>query len=155
MGNTTKSKNVFMLYMRDVCRYDIKDLTGSNNRIVNIIDAVVYIVYLGITFLTLWINGINTLPFISTVLLIIRSFLKNLKLYNKLRSGGNNVAFAFVGRMIVYAVVILFIGISYFAIGGDIVGKVLLSICYVLFALFELTDILADCFDAAPHVYRR
>ena len=82
--------------MRDVCRYDIGNHTGSNNRIANIIDAVVYIVYLGITFLTLWINGINTLPFISTVLLIVRSFMKNLKLYNKLRSGGNNVAFAFV-----------------------------------------------------------
>lgn len=151
-----KINELWQWYLHSLCKYEIKDPTGRNNLIVNIFDAAVYLVYLGITIYVLWTKGVATLPFFTTVLLMVRSFLKYRKLYNKMRKkhNGDSVTIAFMVRMVIY-LMLIFVACVLILCSTDVnMGKWILSICYVFFAVFELTDILVDCFSAEPIVFK-
>ena len=106
------------------------------------------------TVIVLWRDGISLLPFFATVILMIRSFIDYRKRHKQVKSGNNSVAIAFLVRESIYPIVILFAGVLYFSTTSDTFEKVLLSLCYSVFTVFELTDVLADCYDAVPQVYK-
>lgn len=153
MSSTTKHKNFLEFFLSDVCKYRIANKAGNNNLIANIIDAIIYLTYIAITIFVLWKEGIATLPFIATILLTIRSFLKHLKISQVIKNKKNGIAFAHSLRMCIYSVSIFFACMLYVVIKDDNVGSMLLTLCYTIYAVFELTDILADCYEATPIVY--
>lgn len=141
-------------YIRKICDYEIKDASGHNNICINSIDAAIYTMYIAITIITLWTTkGITTLPFFATVLLVCRSFLKQFSLAHKIKKSGNTAP-AYSARCVAYAITILFISIVYLSSSDESIGKILLTICYGIFALYEYTDLLIDCYDATPKVYK-
>lgn len=152
-----KTINKFLRwYLHSVCKYEIKDPGGTNNLVANAIDVVVYLSYLAITLYVLWKEGVATLPFFTTVLLMVRSYLKYQKLYNQMKKkyNGNSVTIAFMLRRVVYLMLILIACVLVLCSTDVNIGKLVLSICYVFFAIFELTDILVDCFNAEPTVFK-
>lgn len=150
MGNMSLPEK----YIKNICKYDIGNSKGNNNLRLNCLDTLVYLTYLTITLGTLWTEGITTLPFIATMLLIIRSLFDEYRKTQNLQKGNARLAPASQYRVIVYTCSLFFICILYFATGDEYIGKLLLTIGYVVFALFELTDILLDCYEAVPHVYQ-
>lgn len=146
--------NMLEKYIYKICQCEIKDASGRSNIGINITDALIYSIYLTITVGTLWTVGITTLPFIATVLLIIRSLLKQLRLARTLQKGGNRLAPTYQYRILIYGFLIFFISVVYVLSKDASIGKILLTICYGIFALFEFTDILIDCYAATPIVYK-
>lgn len=154
MANTTQSMSVLEKYIQNVCKCDIANSGGKNNIKLNFLDMLAYLTYFAITLATLWIEGITTLPFIATILLIIRSFIDEYRKSQNIQKGGARLAPASQNRALIYGCSLVFIVILYFATSDEYIGKLLLTICYVIFAVFELTDILLDCYEATPRVYQ-
>lgn len=146
--------NLIKKYICKACQCKIEDESGKNNIGINIADAAIYSIYLVITIGTLWTVGIRTLPFFATVLLIIRSLLDQFRLSKSFQKGGNRIAPSYHYRILIYGFLIIFIAVMYIAINNEYNRKILLTICYGVFALFEFTDILIDCFAATPLVYK-
>ena len=87
------------------------------------------------------------------MLLVVRSIFKYHKLYSHYKRSTNQIALAFKLRKTIYFTIIGFLCVLYLSIKDENIGKVLLSLCYAVSALFELTDILVDCFDATPRLF--
>lgn len=154
MANTTQSVKLLEKYILNVCKCDIGNSGGKNNIKINVADMLVYLTYLAITIETLWVEGITTLPFIATMLLIIRSLFKEYRKTQNIQKGGARISPTSQNRSLIYGCSLVFIFILYFATGDEYIGKLLLTICYAIFAAFELTDVLLDCYEATPRVYQ-
>ena len=154
MPKTTTKFNLMEVYIQKVCWCDIHNQHGTNNIWINLVDVFCYLCYLAITISTLWIEGIATLPFFATLILIIRSFLKHLKSTYNTQKNGDRIIPTHQNRVLIYGFLIVFIAIMYCTVSTAYIREILLTICYGIFALYELTDILLDCYDATPRVLK-
>lgn len=141
-------------YICEVCYCKIGDSSGKNNLGTNILDAVSYLGYLAITIGTLWTDGIAALPFYATVLVIVRSLFAQVRMARVVAEKGKEIAPAYQNRIVLYRALIGITFVTFALAGNDLVGKVLVSICYVVVAIYEFTDILLDCYAAKPVVYK-
>lgn len=141
-------------YICEACYCEIGNSSGKNNLGTNILDAVVYLGYLAITIGTLWTDGITTLPFYATVLVIARSLFVQDRMAKSVTKKGKQIAPAYQDRIANYRILIGITCVTFALAGSDLVGKVLISICYAVVAIYEFTDILIDCYEAKPVVYK-
>lgn len=146
-----KFTNIPISYLEKIWKYDICDFNGKHNLMLNVFDALFYLAYFTITLFVLWTVGIKTLSFYATIILIIRQMLKYLKKNNDI---GNRVAIVFFVRLVAFGMITVFLTVIYIFVPNEEVTKVLLTLYYIFFALIEITDIMADCFEATPHLYQ-
>lgn len=135
--------------------YDINNINGNSCPILNFFDGILLLGYLFLVIFTLWKNGIDTLPYIATLILSLRALFKFWIRHRKIKSksNSNNVAIVHIISITIYLFLTFVMAAFYFMSNDATSTKVILTIYYVIYALFEFTEILAKCYDAEPHLY--
>ena len=146
-------KELLKKYLNSIWKYDINDSTGKTNIGLNVFDFLLLLIYMFLTVFSLWTGGITTIPYFVTIVLALRSMLRFWKMHKKIKRNGNSIAIAYLIRIGLYFFVTVILSIMYITFEETNSIKVLLTIYYSVFAIFEITDILAECFNASPHVY--
>ncbi len=141
--------------------YDVRDKNGNSCRILNGLDMLVLIVYVCIVIYNTCISGVNgnaslsTLTYIATSAVSLRTLLKFWIKERTLKKDKESVSITHTIGMVAYCMITGILILGYFFINNEELAKILLIVYYVLFAIFEITEILVRCFDAEPHKYKR
>lgn len=144
---------MFIKYL-ELVGYEIKNRKGNSCLALNICDSFLLFSYLVLVVMVLWQYGMNTMSYFVTLILSLRSLFKFWIKHKKIKSGGSSISISYIISIVVYLFLTCLLVIFYFFLTDATVTKVLLTIYYSIFALFETTDILVNCYDAEPRLYK-
>ena len=154
------NKNKFNYFLSSIVQfsgYEINDEFGRNNRILNIIDFVLLLIYFFITECNLWINGFGNIPYWIIIILSFRTICKKAKQFWYQKKQNQLYAPAYLTPIIVYLIIIVLYVILYFPIKTYCpvyVLNILATFYYITYFSYETIMVLVDCFDAEPYTYK-
>ena len=137
------------------CQYELCDYSGKHNRGFNIWDAVLLLLYIGITIYTVWSSTVRPLTFFATIILIGRYIIGFIRKTENFTTDKYEVVLTYYFRVILLSFISVCLFIVYFSSEHNVVINAFLTVYYTVFAIFEITDVLADCYSARPRLYER
>lgn len=141
--------------------YDVNNPKGSSCWILNIIDIFLLLFYIGIVIYNTWLsiagvsNNISDLTYMATAILSCRTLIKFWIKERTLKKDGISITITYTVGIVIYLFLTSILIFCNLFFSNEELSKLLLIIYYILFAIFELTEILTRCFDAEPHKYKR
>lgn len=135
--------------------YTINNSKGNSCWVLNTIDMFLLISYISIVIYNALKLGISDLTYVATAILSCRVLMKFWIKEKDFQKDGASVSLPYTIGIVIYLLVTVILVIFYFAAGDGKTARIILSIYYVLFLIFEAIEILTRYFDAEPSKYIR
>lgn len=137
----------------EIWGYDVNNSKGNSCWLLNTIDFILLLFYIGIVMYNTWNYRISDLIYVATAILSCRALMKFWIKEVTFKKDGASVSMPYTIGIIIYLFLTFILIICYFYFGNG--QKIFLLIYYILFAIFEITEVLTIYFDAEPHKYKR